>query len=180
MILDYLKKYEKQSILISILLIIVSIFLIAKPETVLSTVVTLLGIIFIVEGIINIISYITEDAEIRAFSNELILGILLAICGVIVLCNKSLFISMIPIVTGIWIIIRSIMKLQLAINLRSALTDKWGWILVSAIIMFILGAVIVANPFTAVFTMTRFIGIMLLITEICDLIESICILSKVK
>lgn len=180
MILDYLKKYEKQSILISILLIIVSIFLIAKPETVLSTVVTIFGVIFIVEGIINIISYIAEDAEIRAFSNELILGILLAISGVIILCNKALFISMIPIMAGIWIIIRSIMKLQLALNLKSALTDKWGWMLVSAIIMFIFGVIIIANPFTAVFTMTRFIGIMLLITEICDLIESICVLVKVK
>ena len=46
--------------------------------------------------------------------------------------------------------------------------------------MFILGVIIVANPFTAVFTMTRFIGIMLLITEIWDLIESIYVLVKVK
>ena len=180
MIVDYLKKYEKQSILISILLIIVSIFLIAKPETVLSTVVTIFGVIFIVEGIISIISYITEEAEVRAFSSELILGILLVIGGIIILCNKSLFILMIPIMTGIWIIIRSIMKLQLAINLKPVLADKWGWILVSAIIMFIFGVVVVANPFTAIFTMTRFIGIMLLITEVCDLIESIYILAKVK
>lgn len=180
MILDYLKKYEKQSILISVLLIIVSIFLIAKPETVLSTVVTIFGVIFIVEGIINIISYIAEDSEIRAFSNELILGILLSISGVIILCNKGIFISMIPIMAGIWIIMKGIMKFQLAINLKSALSDKWGWILVSAIIMFLFGVIIVANPFTAVFTMTRFIGIMLLITEILDLIESIGIIAKIK
>ena len=180
MILDYLKKYEKQSILISVLLIIISIFLIAKPETVLSTVVTIFGVIFIVEGFINIISYIVEDSEIRAFSNELILGILLAISGVIILCNKGIFISMIPIMAGIWIIMKGIMKFQLAINLKSALSDKWGWILVSAIIMFLFGVIIVANPFTALFTMTRFIGIMLLITEIFDLIESIGVLAKIK
>lgn len=180
MIIDYLKKYEKEAIITSIALIIVAIFLIAMPQIVLSTVVTIFGVIFIVEGVANIISYILEDSKIRAFSNELIMGILLAILGVIILFNKAVFISIIPIMTGIWIIIKSIMKFQLAINLQSALAEKWGWILASSIIMFILGVIIVANPFTAVFTMTRFIGIMLLITEIWDLIESIYVLVKVK
>lgn len=180
MIIDYLKKYEKEAIITSIALIIVAIFLIAMPQIVLSTVVTIFGVIFIVEGVANIISYILEDSKIRAFSNELIMGILLAILGVIILFNKAVFISIIPIMTGIWIIIKSIMKFQLAINLKSALAEKWGWILASSIIMFILGVIIVANPFTAVFTMTRFIGIMLLITEIWDLIESIYVLVKVK
>lgn len=179
MIVEYLKKYEKESILTSVVLILVSIFLIVKPETVLSTIVVVFGIIFLVEGALNIISYLLEDKEIRAFSNELIMGILLAILGIIILCNKSLFISIIPITIGLWIIIKSIMKFQLAINLRSELTEKWGWILVSAIIMFILGIIIIVNPFATIFTMTKFIGIMLLITEICNIVESIYVLTKI-
>lgn len=179
MIVEYLKKYEKESILTSVVLILVSIFLIAKPETVLSTIVVVFGIIFLVEGALNIISYLLEDKEIRAFSNELIMGILLAILGIIILCNKFLFISIIPITIGLWIIIKSIMKFQLAINLKSALTEKWGWILVSAIIMFILGIIIIVNPFATIFTMTKFIGIMLLITEICNIVESIYVLTKI-
>lgn len=179
MIVEYLKKYEKESILTSVVLILVSIFLIVKPETVLSTIVVVFGIIFLVEGALNIISYLLEDKEIRAFSNELIMGILLAILGIIILCNKSLFISIIPITIGLWIIIKSIMKFQLAINLKSALTEKWGWILVSAIIMFILGIIIIVNPFATIFTMTKFIGIMLLITEICNIVESIYVLTKI-
>lgn len=180
MILDFLKKYERESILISALLIIVAIFLIAKPGIALSTVVTLFAIVFLVDGIINIIAYMMEDAEIRAFSNELMMGILLVILGLIILLNQPLFISILPIMIGIWIFIKSIMKFQLAINLKSAVAERWGLLVVSSILMAILGILIIANPFEAIFTLTRFIGIMMLVAEVINICESVYFLQQTK
>ena len=180
MIIDYLKKYEKESIVGSLILIAVAIFLIAKPGIALTTAVTIFGIIFLVEGIIGIISYMREEPEVRAFSSELMMGILLAMLGLIILFNRTLFISMIPIITGIWIIIRSIMKFQFAINLKSVVAEKWGWMLVSSIVMCILGILIIVNPFEAIVTLTRFIGIMIVIAEVIDIFESIYFLAKAK
>lgn len=180
MILEFLKKYEKESILISALLIIVAMFLIAKPGMALSTAVTLFAIVFLVDGIINIITYIMEDAEIRAFSTELIMGILLVILGIIILLNQPLFISILPIMIGLWIFIRSIIKFQLAINLKSTIADKWGALLVSSILMGILGVLIIVNPFEAILTLTRFIGIMMLVIEIVNICESVYFLVKTK
>ena len=180
MILEFLKKYEKESILISILLIIVAIFLIAKPGIAISTVVTIFAIVFLVDGIINIIAYMMEDAEIRAFSNELMMGILLVILGFIILLNQPLFISILPIMIGIWIFIKSIMKFQLAINLKSALAERWGLLLVSSILMAILGVLIIVNPFEAIFTLTRFIGIMMIVVEVINICESVYFLQQTK
>ena len=180
MIIEYLKKYEKEVIITSIVLMLLSIVLIAKPEIALTTLLTIFGIIFLIDGVMNIISYMLEEVEVRAFSNELIMGILLTTLGAIILFNKAIFISIIPIMMGIWIIIKSIMKFQLAINLRATIAEKWLWILVSSIIMFILGIILIANPFEAIFTITRFIGIILLITETCNLIESTYILLKFR
>ena len=180
MILDFLKKYERESILISALLIIVAIFLIAKPGIALSTVVTLFAIVFLVDGIINIIAYMMEDAEIRAFSNELMMGILLVILGLIILLNQPLFISILPIMIGILIFIKSIMKFQLAINLKSAVAERWGLLVVSSILMAILGILIIANPFEAIFTLTRFIGIMMLVAEVINICESVYFLQQTK
>lgn len=180
MILDFLKKYERESILISALLIIVAIFLIAKPGIALSTVVTLFAIVFLVDGIINIIAYMMEDAEIRAFSNELMMGILLVILGLMILLNQPLFISILPIMIGIWIFIKSIMKFQLAINLKSAVAERWGLLVVSSILMAILGVLIIANPFEAIFTLTRFIGIMMLVAEVINICESVYFLQQTK
>lgn len=180
MLIDYLKKYEKKSIVVSIVLIVVAIFLMAKPGMALTTAVTIFGVIFLIEGIIRIISYMMEEPEVRAFSGELMMGILLAILGLIILFNKVLFISIIPIMTGIWIIIRSIMKFQFAINLKSASAEKWKLMLVSSIIMCVLGVLVIINPFEAIVALTRFIGIIILISEVVDIFESIYFLSRVK
>ena len=180
MILDYLKKYEKESIVVSLVLLVIAIFLIAKPGIALTTAVTIFGFVFLVEGIISIISYTMEEPEVRALSSELMMGILLTMLGLIILFNKSLFISMIPIITGIWIIIRSIMKFQLAINLKSSVDEKWGWMLASSILMCVLGILIIVNPFEAIVTLTRFVGIMIVIAEVIDIFESIYFLAKVK
>ena len=180
MIIDYLKKYEKESIVVSLALLIIAIFLIAKPGIALTTAVTIFGVIFLIEGIISIISYMMEETEIRAFSSELMMGILLTMLGLIILFNKTLFISMIPIITGIWIIIRSIMKFQLAINLKSSVDENWGWMLASSILMCVLGILIIVNPFEAIVTLTRFVGIMIVIAEVIDIFESIYFLAKVK
>lgn len=180
MLIDYLKKYEKKSIVVSIVLIVVAIFLMAKPGMALTTAVTIFGVMFLIEGIIRIISYMMEEPEVRAFSGELMMGILLAILGLIILFNKVLFISIIPIMTGIWIIIRSIMKFQFAINLKSASAEKWELMLVSSIIMCVLGVLVIINPFEAIVALTRFIGIIILISEVVDVFESIYFLSRVK
>ena len=180
MILEFLKRYEKESILISILLIIVAIFLIAKPGIALSTVVTLFAIVFLVDGIISIIAYMMEDTEIRAFSNELIIGILLVILGLIILLNQPLFISILPIMIGIWIFIRSIIKFQLAINLKSAVAERWGLLLVSSILMAILGVLIIVNPFEVILALTKFIGIIMLVVEIVNICESLYFLAQTK
>ena len=57
---DYIKRYSKYTVLLSLVLIIMSIFLIAKPEEFLNTIMILIGILLIVSGIIQIISYFWE------------------------------------------------------------------------------------------------------------------------
>ena len=121
-----------------------------------------------------------EEQQIRAFSSELIIGILLVILGLIILFNQPLFISMLPIMIGTWIFLKIIMIFLLAINLKSAIAEKWGLLVVSSILMCILVILIIANPFEAIVTLTRFIGIMMLIVEILNICESAYFLIQTK
>ena len=72
------------------------------------------------------------------------------------------------------------MKFQLAINLKSALAERWGLLLVSSILMAILGVLIIVNPFEAIFTLTRFIGIMMIVVEVINICESVYFLQQTK
>ena len=74
--------------------------------------------------------------------------------------------------------------------MKNKMADNGGWsltmflvflfILLLAILMIILGVVLIINPFTSMITITTLAGIMLLISEVVSLIESIYLLVKVK
>lgn len=179
MLLEYIKKYEKGSIVTSILMIIVSILLIAMPETVLDTAIMAVAIMILVGGIIHIVSYIITDKEMKVFSSELFQGILAVISSVVMLKFKSSIMSVVPIVVGVLVIIESIMKFQLAFNLRGV--DKgWFVLLIVSVVYIGLGVLVIVKPFDTVVAVTVASGVVLLITEVCNLVESLCVLRKLK
>lgn len=180
MLLEYVKKYERNSILTSILMAIVAILLITMPKTVLNTVIIVLGVIGLIDGAFHTISYVITKKEMKVFSNELFQGILEVIAGILLLKFKANIISIVPIIIGIWIIIEGIMKFQLSFNLRTLIDSKWILLLIFSIVSVILGVLIIINPFNTVMTLTVISGIFLLATAICNLIESIYVLIKLK
>jgi len=180
MLLDYIEKYEKSSIISSILMIVMAILLMIKPETMLNTIVTVLGVVILIEGSISVILYFFTGKEARVFSSALIEGILSIIAAILILTNKIFVISILPIVVGIWIIVRSIVKFQLSFNMKAANEKAWIFILVSSIITLIFGIIAITHPFKMMVTIIVLSGIMLLVTGIIDIIESICIIRKLK
>ena len=180
MIKEYIKKYEKSSIASSILMIVMAILLMLKPTAILNTIVTIFGLIILAQGIISLILYFISGKEERAFSNALVEGILFTIVSLLILKNKSFMISAMPIMVGVWIIIRSIVKVQLSFNMKAADEKSWVLLLISSLITLIIGIIAVVNPFEIMVTVTILTGGMLLGTGIIDLVESICIIRKLK
>lgn len=74
----------------------------------------------------------------------------------------------------------SLIRIQIAFNLRHISDTNWGWLLALAIITLILGAVIFMNPLTTTIAITTLIGTLLLITELLNILEYICIIVKLK
>lgn len=180
MLVEYIKKYEKSSIISSILMIIMAVLLMLKPTTMLNTIIVTFGAIILLQGIISLMLYFLTSKEEKVFSSALIEGILGIVAALLILKNKNFMISMMPILVGIWIIIKSIIKFQLSFNMKAADEKSWIFILISSIITLILGIIAVVNPFEIMVTITILAGGFLLGTGIIDLIESICIIRKLK
>lgn len=180
MIKNYIKKYEKYSILTSILMIVLSIFLIWKPVKSMDLFVIFFAAILVVEGVSSFISYFTMEKEDRLFSFDLIMGIMTLLAGVFVFLYRKELISLFPMILGIWMIGTNLFKLQLSINLSTVGYRGWIWLLLSNILMIIVGLLLIVKPFTIAITFTTLAGIFLLVTEIINLVESISILMKIK
>ncbi len=175
---NYIKKCGVNSAVISILLIVLSLFLIFKPVSTLSFLIIAFGIIIVINGLIHIISYFSIKDDFRAFNFELIQGIISIIIGFVFILQTQVVSSFLPFIVGLWIIIESIIKFQLALNLKDFDGTNWVMMIVLSIITAILGVIILLNPFATAITVTAISGIMLLSSEIINLVESIYLVSK--
>ena len=174
-----LKKSGQASIVESIIFAILGIILIANPEETVKVISYILGAGLIIVGIFQILNYIKMNGQSDLYNYHLIYGIMTIVIGIITIIYSATIGSIFRIIIGIWIIIAGVTKFQLAFNLRG-IDSKWIVVLLSSIISIILGVLIILNPFSTVMTITVISGIILFITEICNLIESAYLLIKLK
>lgn len=176
--LDNIKKYEKTSIATAILLIIFSLFLIFKPQASLNFIVIVIGAFLAMVGIIHIVSYFSSNKEFRAISTELIEGTLYTVIGIFLIFKPSILNEFLGIIIGTWLIIQFIIKFQFAFNLKSLSLPVWSLMLVSSLLHLVFGLVMIFNPFGSMIAITTIAGIILLVTEIGNIVESIYLLFK--
>lgn len=176
---DLFKKYTIRSIIISILLILLAIVLIYNPSQLLNTIMIILGIMVVVDGIWHIISYFNEPVEFKAFSFELLEGIAEVVLGFIFISNPAKVFELIYLLIGIWIIFESIIKLQMSFNLKD-FVENWKIMIIVSIFSILVGIFIIAHPFVAANVLYTICGIVLLVTEILNLIEAIYINIKIR
>lgn len=177
---QYFKKYTINSLLISVLLLIISIFLMIKPIELLNFIIMMFAGVIAIDGIFHVISYYKVPKELKLFNYELIEGILQFILGIITLINPDWVKAFFPILIGMWIVLSSIIKFQFAINIKDDISSNWIIILTMSIITFILGLIIVFNPIGSVITITTLVGIILFVTELINIIEYIVIIFKLR
>ncbi len=177
---EYIKTYEKWSLIGSILMLILAICLIINPIGSINTFIKIFGIILIIDGIIHIIDYCRTEPEARIMSLGLIEGIFSIIAGIMIMIVSNALIGIFPIMMSIWIIVKSIFHFQNAINLKTIPESGWQWILIFSVLTFILGLVIIFNPFSSAVIATRTLGIFVAVSEVVDIIESAVALIKLK
>lgn len=177
---SYIKKYGRNSMLVSILLIILSFFLIFKPIDSINFIIMVLGFIITASGIMHIFAYFTSPVEFRAFSFELVRGILGIVAGIIFIAHPEWIHSFFPIIIGIWVIIESIINFQLSLSLKDFVTGGWMFMLISSIITAILGIFIIIHPLVSTAILATFCGICLLISEVMNVVEYAFIIKKLN
>jgi uncharacterized membrane protein HdeD (DUF308 family) len=162
------------------MLLLVSLLLIINPEGLLTFAIILLGCVTILDGIIHIVSYFSTSAEVRAFSFELIQGILGIILGCVIIFNPQTIVSFFPFMIGLWIVVEGFIRFQFTLNMKGSESKNWVVVLLFSIISIVLGFLIIFNPFGTAIAITKLAGIFLFISEVLTILESICIICKLK
>lgn len=134
----------------------------------------------ILAGIWCVISYFRESDELKYFRLDLFVGVVLVLGGILVIQQSARLIAFISMVVAIWIILRGILDLQVSFNLRFVQAKGWWIALIAALLTILLGVAIFINPFESAEVTMMATGILMLVSSIFDLGQSIGILITLR
>ena len=175
----YIRKLGRNSIILSIILLVFGLFMYTNPISTINVMMIVFGVILVLDGLVHLVSYFAIKDEYRFFSSELVQAIIYIILGFLLMLNYYNISYLLPIVLGIWIVVESLFKLQIALNIRDIYDSHWGLLLGMSIITVLLGAVILFNPVQSLALLTRICGVVLMIAEVISIFEGFSIISRV-
>lgn len=174
-----LKKLKSGFTWLSIGYIILGLLLLFLPTTSLMIVCYGLGALLLLFSLFRLISIVrTKDWVIPyASTSSIILSLLM---GLLLIMKPELFISIIPFLLGFLIMVDSFMHVQTAFRLKSFGAKRWYWQLILAAITLVLGVLMVFYPFGTAAVFTMYLGIVLVVDGIMNLVDIIMISRRIK
>ncbi len=171
-----IKEYNFESVLISLMIIVLGIIMILWPNNILNFISYLIGISLIIIGLFKIFYYLRFDGKYSIFNYDLSYGILNIILGIICFIFKNEFQSIFRIAIGLIVMYEGIISISLAHKV-CYINKKIGAIsILLSILMVLCGGFVVLTKGIIV----RTIGYILICFAIINIIEIIIFNSNVK
>lgn len=175
-----LKKVFNISIISSVLLFLFGLILAINAEGFIKSITVAIGVVLLLIGVFPVIDYFRYRKEGLGASVGLISGIFSIVCGLMLLINEDLLMILIPVFIGVWMIINGINKIQVSFEIKDLGEKSWIITFIYSILIIVLGGYFIVNPISGATTVTSFIGIILCIYAVLDIIDCVIIKVKVK
>lgn len=175
-----MKKFFRSSLITSLFLIALGLLLIFQSDAVIYSISYIIGGILIAIGVLAVIKFIQNTNNEQKAELDIVYGIVSVILGVIVIKNPEAIASIIPAILGIGIVISSATKLQYAFELKANGNNLWKTTMVISLISTLCGIVLLFNPFKALTSFTKVVGIFIVIYAALDMISTFTIKRNVK
>ena len=173
-----LKKVFNISIISSVLLFLFGLVLAVNAEGFIKSITVAIGVVLLLIGVFPVIDYFRYRKEGLGASVGLISGIFSIVCGLMLILNEDLLMMLIPVFIGVWMIINGINKIQVSFEIKDFGEKSWIITFIYSILIMVLGGYFIVNPISGATTVTSFIGVVLCIYAVLDIID--CVLIKVK
>lgn len=178
MLKDIFNKTTNSIIISNIVLCLIGLIVSINPNFSISTVGIITSIYLIAHGLFLII----VDLKVSEFYipfDGIIPGILSIVLGILLLIKPDLLATILTISMGIWICLSSISIIKLSLAIKSN-DSFWLLLFILGIIDLIVGCLVIINPFDVSISIVVFIGIMVIIHSILNIIDMLIIKRDVK
>ena len=177
---ELLKQIKWETILRSLLYVVLGIVEVVIPETMVKTLGYLIGILLIAVGAVSIICYLLREAGQNYYRNDFGYGLVGIAVGVIFLNRVEWLISLLPLILGVMVLASGCGKLQEVIDMKRAGCDSWIVILIMAALNAAFGIVLIINPFKTALLLLQLVGVGLIFSGITDCVTLFYVKHKMK
>jgi len=174
------KKIKNTLIISCVLYFLIGIIMLLFPELVGDSICYLIASLFIFCGVVGVVMYIRNEVKSVYASSSLILSILLGVFGVYIFLNSKVFLSFIPLIAGVFMIIDSVNKLSLSFDLKKYGYQRWWYMFIVSFVVLGLGLLILSDPIKVLNITIRIIGGILIFDAISNIftIKSFSVVEK--
>lgn len=174
-----LNSFINSSICISIMFIIIGIIMVIMPKMSLEILGVILSVILIINGVILMITDIKLNNNFIPV-DMLPASMLSILLGIMMLIYPNVLSIIIPLMLGTWFIMTSIFKIRLTLYLSKIQNTPWLLLMLISILSIVCGFILILNPIDSSVAITLFIGIVIIVYAISDIINMIVLKRNIK
>lgn len=144
------KSIQKALILSAVVYIVVGLLLVIWPDPARKIVIYAIGVAALLYGAYRIIDFFSRKENLSGVQIGVALGIACILLGLFLLFKANVVVALLATVIGVAVIVDSVLRLQIALNLRLSGGRGWIALLVTALVTMVFGILLLFNPFTAI------------------------------
>ncbi|NLI55124.1 MAG: hypothetical protein GX417_12520 [Clostridiales bacterium] len=157
------KSFQKAMLITSIAYMAIGLLLIIWPDPARQIIIYAIGAAALLYGGYRIVDFFLRKEHLDGVQIGVALGIACVLLGLFLIFKANVVVALLAAIIGVALIVDSILRLQIALNLRHAGVKNWLVLLVTALVTLGFGILLLFNPFTAIKVATILAGVGLLV-----------------
>lgn len=158
------KSFHKTMMIASIVYIIVGLLLIIWPDAARQIIIYAIGAAALLYGGYRIVDFFVRKEHLDGtIQVGVALGIGCLLVGLFLIVKANVVLALLAAIIGVTIVVDSILRLQIALNLRYVGGSSWLVLLITSLVTLAFGILLLFNPFTAIKVATIVAGVSLVI-----------------
>lgn len=153
--------------------LILGVCLIGWPDLSVSLLCQGFGAVVLISGLVQVWRYLRREGNPFYAYLSLLYGVVAAAVGVALIAWPKLFLSVLPVVFGLFLIVDSIGRLGQALDLKAVGYGRWWVYLLTSLVSIALGAFVLCNPFQTVEAMVMALGVILVLEAVMNLVGTL-------
>jgi uncharacterized membrane protein HdeD (DUF308 family) len=156
------KPFRKAMLIASVVFLIVGLILIIWPDAARQIIIYAIGAVALLYGGYRILDFfVRKDHLSGVVQIGVALGIACLLLGLFLMIKSALVVTLLSAIIGVAVIIDSVLRLQVSLNMRHTGALYWPILLVTSLVTLGFGILLLFNPFTVVKVATIVGGICL-------------------